>query len=253
MQYLLEFREALKGRKKIENLLREKLKMAALAHEENFKSWTASPIYKWALAQPGFIKARKFLSRSQREQAALSGEYYETVINSYLKIEDDATVDKDIFLERVFSSSIRATWSSHLFHALYEYHHTDTAQRIYEVFKDAEKVFSNYEKGLNEVVRLVDKAGHETRYGDVDIAGRFSTHRVHEAIKKLPIQRDSQHKSEQLFVYRMWRLNLRKFNKPKPELIAELLTMDGFAHQFDIRTIERMCARFQEAKKVTQG
>ena len=64
----------------------------------------------------------------------------------------------------------------------------------------------------------------------------------------IPIQRDAKHKAEHLYVYRLWQINLRYFGSAKPDCIAELMFLDGIAHQFDVRTIERMCAKFKTAR-----
>jgi hypothetical protein len=60
----------------------------------------------------------------------------------------------------------------------------------------------------------------------------------------LPVRRANTHARERLFVYRMWCENNRAFRSHKTEAIAELMDIEGFQHQYDARTIERLCAEF---------
>ena len=60
----------------------------------------------------------------------------------------------------------------------------------------------------------------------------------------LPVRRNDVHAAERLFVFRLHRANRRQTKAPKIEAIAELMRLEGFAHQFDRRNLERICAEF---------
>ena len=65
----------------------------------------------------------------------------------------------------------------------------------------------------------------------------------------LPIRRNDPRGAERLFVYRMQSINRTISRKAKAEAIYELMAMDGFRHQYDLRTVERLCKQFAGRKR----
>lgn len=59
-----------------------------------------------------------------------------------------------------------------------------------------------------------------------------------------PLGRKDSTSDERLFVYRMFTANRRSARSAKAEAIAELMGLEGFRHQYEVRTIERLCAGF---------
>lgn len=59
-----------------------------------------------------------------------------------------------------------------------------------------------------------------------------------------PISRLDARSSERLFVFRMYRANFAMTRGPRFEAIDELMSIEGFRHQYDRRTIERLCTEF---------
>ncbi len=69
-------------------------------------------------------------------------------------------------------------------------------------------------------------------------------------INALPIgSRKDGRSNERLFVYRMFVANRGAVRSAKPEAITELMGLEGFRHQYETRTIERLCKRFAELHK----
>ncbi|RYH63563.1 MAG: hypothetical protein EON54_07905 [Alcaligenaceae bacterium] len=62
--------------------------------------------------------------------------------------------------------------------------------------------------------------------------------------------RNSMHKAEHSFVLDMWKANMSLINTSKPAVIAELMHLCIFHHQFDLRHIARICSGFRDAMKV---
>lgn len=64
----------------------------------------------------------------------------------------------------------------------------------------------------------------------------------------LPIgSRKDQRANERLFVYRMFVANRNAVGSARPGAIVGLMGLEGFRHQYEMRTIERLCKQFEEA------
>ena len=64
----------------------------------------------------------------------------------------------------------------------------------------------------------------------------------------LGVLRNQTNKAEHSFIKDLWTINMVKFRSAKPNVIAEVMTFDCFARQFDPRSISRICSALNKAK-----
>ncbi|NUZ07599.1 hypothetical protein [Piscinibacter koreensis] len=62
-----------------------------------------------------------------------------------------------------------------------------------------------------------------------------------------PLSRVDGTARERLLVFRIWFANRGLTGRPKTEAIIELMGIEGIQHQYDARTLERMCAGFADS------
>ncbi|PRG76143.1 hypothetical protein C6T58_24805 [Burkholderia multivorans] len=64
-----------------------------------------------------------------------------------------------------------------------------------------------------------------------------------------PISRLDGTARARLFVYKMTDINVQHCGSPKAGLIADLMEIDGFVSQLDLRTIERQCSNYESMQR----
>lgn len=227
----------------------EKLHLADDAYKSMWKATERSSAMVWANKQPGFTRAEKLLwaiRKNVRQPASEKLSWVDRAANRFARRSDRGLEE----LEVTFSQTLANSWESNLFHALYEYFYQDHAAQMYALARHGPTAVQAITTSLDKVLLPLLIALPEYRKSGFvkRLQLTLKILQEDETFKTLPIKRDTKHKAEQLFVYRMWQANMRWYGKPKPDAIAELMTMDGFERQFDERTIERMCAKFKAAK-----
>lgn len=237
-------------------VLRERLAEARDLLNKHYARCEKSHLVVWARRQPSYRKALAELQRRRRrkdeEISEVAMEWADRIIRDFES--DPRHPYFSTHLTSYFLRSLERTWLSSVFHALHEYYFTDRAEQLYGLHRKGVEPFENLKKSFDEVLAVIgqlDRGGSallDRIERDERMFQRMRIWDYHDAWKFLPIQRNSKHKAEQLFVYRAWQANQRYVGKPKPEVIVELMTFDGFEHQFDLRTVARMCAKFKQAK-----
>lgn len=227
----------------------EKLGLADETYDAMWTESKVSPAAVWAKSQPGYVRAREILwprKKAKGNQLPANANWINHQIERLQKRSHGGLT----VLQSSFSQTLAHSWQSSAFHALYEYFYQDHATQMYALARNGPPALLSIATSIDEVLLPLLNALPEHR--NSVFANRLERMLRYleddEIFNSLPIKRNTLHKAEQLFVYRLWRANMQYTGKPKPEAIAELMTLDGFDRQFDERTIERMCARFKTAK-----
>jgi len=171
-------------------------------------------------------------------------------MRSFYSREDlDARLRNDI--ERSARYGFEGTWIYGTVRAVAEYLEGRTARRFQDAVRDIEVAAD----AAFAAVRRYEELAEELKspaFRDIPVnRAQLRTHLTKWYPTTMldlvsPLGRKDSRSDERLFVYRMFVLNRRKTRSPKVEAIAELMGLEGFRHQYDLRTIERLCARFAE-------
>jgi hypothetical protein len=143
--------------------------------------------------------------------------------------------------------SFRSDWKTSAIRAVSEYHYTNAHSVSLRASRHWSSLHRNAVDALDEFLEQM----RELRDHDLCPVRFPSTleSTLSMLIKwpnepEFPVTRSGKLARERLFVYRLWRANMRAARKSKPEAIAELMGMEGFGHQYDTRHVERICRRF---------
>lgn len=229
----------------LRNVFLENVKAAEAAMDEATKKLREIPIFKWSNKQSGFLKAIEAVGPNLQKRKSEKYNWAEEVIKSFDSNPEGAWSSS--WLERMFSYRLGGSWSGSVFHALDEYYFSDKADELYKLARQGPKAYEAMIQATDKLLSLT-KGHQELKYENSIRRLKSLLTDPAPSFDRLPITKNSQHKAEQLFVYRVWLINQQYTGKPKAEAIAELMTLDGFDHVFDKRTVERMCARFKAAK-----
>ena len=246
-----------------DEFLSKRLGFAEDIYEHHFRKFSELKLTQKLRKEAGFNQALRAIRGGRRGNFSnlpvlTSGTSKEDAVLKVLKAFRTATVPSDAVheLRACFIRSAANGWHFHFVQAFHEYLFTENAERLYEARKDGKHQFERLLVAANSLDRLIDSLGSERMFEVREIprwkwlkAKLESSLHGGMIFDTLPINRDSKLKREQLFVYRMYRANKRATRYPKPAVIADLMTIEGFKHQFDLRHIERMCAAFSPAKK----
>lgn len=247
----------LRGKEGASGLDESSIRIAVAATEEvkarEIDLLRSSFIYQWLEKQPGFLKARDNNKKHSRkaEIAARKARMPTTVADWLVDwyFREQAKGQGLRYLENhYFSQRLNELWIYRLIFALNEYYYSETASRMYSLVRRSPKILGELETMMTELIALGDGIIRRTTVDGFARVVETSIPRMREAIQASPFKRDSKHNREQLLVYRLWQANVASFRTPQPEVISELLTVEGVAHQFDLRTVGRLCAKFREAK-----
>lgn len=133
----------------------------------------------------------------------------------------------------LWSYQPKRAWISGFIEAYREYLFRD-----HDAVYRAQKVFQANMQRINalldEIRPYVEDRGLSLRRMGIDLERL-------ERIAPTTLPRNSKLKAEQRFVQRMVKVNRAYFGSPKPDKIADLMTLPGFQHQFDARHIARLC------------
>jgi hypothetical protein len=235
----------------INSATREQIRSAMLLAVDSWSeaqsSARSTSLMRWAEAQPSYVRALRVLTGARGRRRAKGHGSIDTFLS---KLEIDQGYDRWQGVREFFERQIGDTWDAQFFHALHELLYTDTASQLLALSKDGPRAFERLRNAAMEALPLIQLHGEESGDSIVGMVERLPRHldRITWKLRSLPIQRDALHKAEHLYVYRLWRINQQYFRSAKPDCIAELMFLDGVAHQFDVRTIERMCAKFKTAR-----
>jgi hypothetical protein len=223
-------------------LIEEKIREAFALYDLHL----LAQVRQWADSQPGFLKAKALLDKYASRQDS------DLWLSRFIERAEKESEPRRLkfTIEGVFSEGLAHYWGAKLYRALHEYHYTDTATRMYEIVQHGPKAIDAIVDAIDRGQAYLDDMQELLGIGMSGLP-RVVNRLRDVSFAHLPIQRNTRFKSEHLFVSRIRRANLDFARRPKPDVIVELMTMDGFARQFDERTIERICARLKEQARRT--
>lgn len=156
-------------------------------------------------------------------------------------------------IERAGSRAFDDSWQVKTMRAVAEYLEGKAATRFLNAAAEIDDAARAARESVARYVRLAEEI-NGANFQSVRVRGlRSPTLRVEFDVPDLaasPISRRRDTRGdERLFVYRMFVANRSEVRSAKPEAIADLMCLEGFRHQYETRTIERLCKRFAELHK----
>ena len=202
-----------------------------------------SESFRWMFAQPGFIAAREICYFGKRRKKHESDFSIETALEAHFNRAKRSRGHTEVLV----MDRLSKTWPIRCLSAFREYFYTDNADKALTAGKR-----------LNEIERSLIKIGDELGALESSMLGGSNVTRLSgrilrqvELIRHSPllsnIKRDGKQIRERLLAKRIFDANRKVFRATKADAIAELLTVEGVAHQVDLRTVQRWCAAFSEA------
>lgn len=242
-----------------DDFITSNLKLANQAYYDYFVELYDSPLLVKLKRQDGFNRAWEAIGskRGRKGEGPYvhnSEKWIAGILQSFRNAESIDTAESAIFRE--FSNSAANGWLHSFVNAFHEYLFTNNAERLFEARKEGRHRSDRLLVAMKGLDDLLGALKQERRLSGFPIN---TWQRMYDYMKRsdgiggafeaLPISRDSKLKSEQLFVYRMYKANRRLTKFPKPTVIADLMTIRGFGHQYDLRNLQRLCDSFAPAKK----
>jgi hypothetical protein len=216
------------------------------------------PVIGWLMAQRAFERAetlvfsrrRRPLRHDDRSIQQIAEERAESALAAGPRGNRTAEDVAHEHLEFQARSSFKYGWLFRCVRALHEYHYGNASSRLASAARAIGPAADAVKRALCEYLAHAD-ALNALDIPEAEIRGGYRTlHRIAGAgpprpnVALLPIRRDDEHAPERLFVYRMHWANTSATGTSKVEAIAELMGMEGFRHQYDMRTIEKNCSAF---------
>lgn len=242
--------------------------------DEAWRSAWELPAGQWLLAQREFDRAWKKIHAGRGSKAKNApvaaeelnyeqwAEKYVTAIEaSTFRSGSDDTLAEPVYaraftrrVETKLRSAFRRNWTVDCVKALAEYFSGTAAEQIITASKQLPIAASKAEKALRQYLEHAEVIlAHDVPL--LRPAGNYDLERLREFARSLPIRveqpvrRADERRNERLFVYRMWRANMRAVRGPRTEVISQLMGLEGFQHQYDSRTIEKQCKDFSGTNK----
>ncbi|WP_146126550.1 hypothetical protein [Burkholderia multivorans] len=173
----------------------------------------------------------------------------------------------NIVKNRIFSGPSVYGWVGGLVSALYEYHYVNSAELISSRRKlylsrvdDAIKAVEALQSLADDPVasNLFERVGRKRSFikqfksncgNSGDMLSRLLEMKKFDPNILYPISRLDGTARARLFVYKMTDINVQHCGSPKAGLIADLMEIDGFVSQLDLRTIERQCSNYESMQR----
>ena len=143
--------------------------------------------------------------------------------------------------------------------ALAEYFEGSTSKQMVEFSRKHKRAASALEKSIFDYLAVIGSINAMHKFeilGRSILLAKKTQHQITTdtlKIAEMPITRIDDTSDERLFVYRMNSANRRHNGTPKTEAIVCLMNMEGFRHQYDKRTIEKLCADFTGTKEALKA
>ena len=235
---------------------------------EAWKSAWKLPAMQWLQSQLEFVRASNKIHLGRRPKtlriASTSATAYDQWAEKYIshveldlqrraqRVNGLQAGDAELTTTRLkirLRQHLRTGWTEHCVKALQEYFSGVAAEQVITARKQLPITAAKAQKALREYFEQADVIlSHDFSLGRLSTWHRLN--RLREFAVNLPLceeqplRRTDTRQNERLFVYRMWRANMQAVRGPRTEVIADLMSMDGFLHQYDSRTIEKQCKEF---------
>jgi hypothetical protein len=221
------------------------------ARLNRWRQLTDLPASKWFDSQRDIQRAWGLVFGKNTRNAPLLDRNHDVVGKRAIRwVGADAEVHSGK-LERLGAHGVSDTWTYKCMDAIAEYFANRAAKVMVELLKDFDKAEANAMRATDNYLRMIERAvAVGVKVQSNRTLARFATDgQPKPDMSWFPVARGGAMAAERLFVYRMWRANMAFVRKPKVDAIAALMSVDGFRHQYNHRTIERACAEFHAAAK----
>lgn len=221
-----------------------------IAVNERWKKRKDYTVYQWLESQPGFNRALFLAFGEKRLEAPLLK--WEEICSKHLTaISNSKTSSSAKQKINYAADNLRGHfwWESYIIRALDEYLHVDHD----EIFLASLKMENN----CRNILKLI----HEIKPA-IEADSLACADDLKKVIKKIEFwdkslqphgllkNRNNKFKAEHRFIERIYSANLRFFKTAKPQVIAELMTLECFEKQFDLRHISRLCSTIKMTRSV---
>ncbi|WP_423459397.1 hypothetical protein [Ottowia sp. VDI28] len=213
-----------------------------VARSERWERRNDHIVYQWLSNQPGFNRSISLAFSEKRIGAPLVnwGDICPRHVEAICNAKTPGVARQKI---QVASDILRPHywWESYLIRALDEYLHVNHD----ELFLATARVNKNCEtilKLINEIKPAIDADGWDSEKIGKNVIRQVEFWGNTLGPYGLLKSRNNKFKAEHRFIERMYSANLRFFRTAKPQIIAELMTLECFDRQFDLRHIGRLCS-----------
>lgn len=250
------------------------LRHADDAREQRWRAMCALPAWRWLCSQREFQRSNeRVFSTRRRNQHAEAGpdidrfraraqrlfDYAEAFRARRISEGSTASAGERAradyvrtAIERAGNRAFDGYWHTDTMRAVAEYIEGKTAGSFQDAAAKIEAAATAAQEAVARYMRLSQTINEAGLFG-VRAYVRPRNREFHFGVPEVaasPIgSRKDERNNERLFVYRMFVANRSAVRSAKPEAIAELMGMEGFRHQYETRTIERLCKRFSELHK----
>ncbi|MET3441356.1 hypothetical protein ABIC94_002114 [Variovorax paradoxus] len=209
--------------------------------DEYWQRLSETALYLWLRAQPGFQRAISLTKPRRATGRSSLQEFRKFWIERFTDGTRDPILEVTVFFRHV----VRNTWDERLVEALQRYLFQDHES----LFRAKRDIVENCRKAKAAIQAVAPLFGKRT---ELPIANWIivSQRELDRALLLYgsATVRNSKHKAEHAFVEDMWRINIFFFRTAKPAVIAELMTLPCFEHQFDLRHMSKLCSALNKAK-----
>lgn len=220
---------------------RETLLAIRVAQIKHAATFMAMPAVQWICSQLGFKSANAKLTRKggTRTETLSPADWVD------MQMAESKGAQLWIMLEEEVRRTLVNEWLESLVRALYAYYYSDRASDVVRASKQLPALLDDLERRAMAVRQHAHVLPRSAAgfWLQVDLDRQIQN--LREAVDRLPISRDGPRKRELLFVHQMWRVHQQLFRAAKAEVITDLMTMEGFRYQFDIRTVERLSSKWK--------
>lgn len=238
---------------------------AELGQQRRFEEVRGTAVYAWLTSQREFQRAERLAFRQPRKFHPLLRDY-----DARISLEDRVRARaREIVqattpvggepvdawrarsrLERAKRNRFVHGWLHQCIRALAEYYDGSAGRELPELSRQVEQAHREAREAVRRYHTLAARLNSLELLG-VRAPGAFREFTATPDLSGMPLRRREQHACERLFVYRMEKANRAVWisGPPRADAIAELMNLEGFRHQYDTRTIERLCAEFRKLSR----
>lgn len=238
--------------------------------EIRWNELTATPVGQWLSETKEISRARDLVFRAHMKKYPIKEESIDEIADWYLStaaVTSSSASGRNEWLRSQMREWIRGplkgSWTSICVEAIAEYFNPERPAQVARAHKDladaldqARSAISRLKASTEAVESLhLPEARIRLSATFVRTLNEFGplTEPLCLSGEAFPIGRLDAHSGERLFVFRMHRANVAITRGPRIEAIDELMGIEGFRHQYDRRTIERLCKEFTDRKRAIKA
>lgn len=230
----------------------------------------ATPVGRWISQNKEITRAEALVYRAlDRKKGAASRATDELVVQRALDKAKDSFShwDPGSLLPSIANtltewdeSPLAHSWWWHCIKAFAEYFDEDAPQRMVEAFRTSTPRAAQAQRAMADYLQAVDSLNAlnlpGVRYRRLERIQRevdYLLDALNVPAERFPLTRIDERSSERLFVFRMHHAHMVLVRAPRVEAIDELMGVHGFRHQYDRRSLERLCAVYTGRRKALRA